>query len=465
MPTATGIRAAALGVVALALVGEVQAQTLESALAQAYRTNPTLNSQRAGVRAVDENVPQALSGYRPRITGTADIGDQSLTTKTWTSTTPPRGTVTNRDNLNPSGYGLTLSQTVYNGGQTTNRVRQAEAQVIQARETLRNSEQNVLLDGVTAYMNVLRDTAIVTLRQQNVAALEEQLRATRDRFQVGEVTRTDVAQAEARLAGAQSLLLSANARLQTSRAQYREVIGSEPGRLVPGRPIDKLLPASLEAAVASGLSRHPAIEAAKHGADAAMLEVKVAEGSLLPIVTLEASYLRRFDGSSTLEDSMTAQVVGRLTVPIYQGGSEYATIRQAKETLGQKRLDVDVSRDQVRAAIVQSWGELQAAKAQIEAEQTQVRANEIALEGVREEARVGQRTTLDVLNAQTELVNSQVALVVAQRDRVVASYSVLSGIGRLSAKQLGLKVEQYDEAIHYNQVRDAWIGVRTPDGK
>ncbi|NJO53635.1 MAG: TolC family outer membrane protein [Bacteroidales bacterium] len=465
MPTARGIRAAALGVMALALAGEVQAQTLESALAQAYRTNPTLNSQRAGVRAVDENVPQALSGYRPRITGTADIGDQSLTTKTWTNTTPPRSTVTNRDNLNPGGYGLTLSQTVYNGGQTTNRVRQAEAQVIQARETLRNSEQNVLLDGVTAYMNVLRDTAIVTLRQQNVAALEEQLRATRDRFQVGEVTRTDVAQAEARLAGAQSLLLSANARLQTSRAQYREVIGSEPGRLVPGRPIDKLLPASLEAAVASGLSRHPAIEAAKNGADAAMLEVKVAEGSLLPIVTLEASYLRRFDGSSQLEDSMTAQVVGRLTVPIYQGGSEYATIRQAKETLGQKRLDVDVSREQVRAAIVQSWGELQAAKAQIEAEQTQVRANEIALEGVREEARVGQRTTLDVLNAQTELVNSQVALVVAQRDRVVASYSVLSGIGRLSAKQLGLKVAEYDEAIHYNQVRDAWIGVRTPDGK
>jgi outer membrane protein len=465
MPTATGIRVAVLGVLALAFAGEAQAQTLDSALAQAYRSNPELNSQRAALRAVDENVPQALSGYRPRINATADVGNQSLTTKTWTSTTPPRTLQTNRDALNPTGYGVSLSQTVYNGGQTTNRVRQAEAQVIQARETLRNSEQNILLDGVTAFMNVLRDTAIVKLRQQSLAAFEEQLRATRDRFQVGEVTRTDVAQAEARLAGAQSLLLAANARLQTSRAQYRQVIGSEPGKLVPGRPVDKLLPASLDAAVATGLSRHPAIEAAKNGADAALLQVKVAEGSLLPVVTLEANYLRRFEGSSQLEDSMTAQVVGRLTVPIYQGGSEYSTIRQAKETLGQKRLDVDVSREQVRAAVVQSWGDLQAAKAQIEAEQAQVRANEIALEGVKEEARVGQRTTLDVLNAQTDLVNSQVALVTAQRDRVVASYSVLSGIGGLSAKQLGLNVQEYDDTVHYRQVRDAWIGVRTPDGK
>ncbi|WP_055038748.1 TolC family outer membrane protein [Blastochloris viridis] len=464
---ATTTRVAVLGALVFALASEAQAQTLDSALAQAYRTNPTLNSQRAAVRATDENVPQALSGYRPRISGTGTVGNESLTSKgtSTNSLTGLSGTSTIRDTLDQSSYGVSLTQTLFDGGKTPNQVRQAEAQVIQARETLRNTEQNVLLDGVTAYMNVVRDTAIVTLRQQNVTALEEQLRATRDRFQVGEVTRTDVAQAEARLADAQSQLSAAIAQLQTSRAQYRRVIGSEPGKLTQGKPIDNTLPASLEAAVNGGLSRHPAIEAAKHGADAALLQVNVAEGSLLPTVTLEASYLRQFETSPTVDDVMSAQVLGRLTVPIYQGGAEYSLIRQAKETLGQKRLDVDVSREQVRAAVVESWGMLQAAKAQIEATQSAVRANQIALEGVREEARVGQRTTLDVLNAQTELVNSQVALVTAQRDRIVASYSLLSGIGRLSARQLGLKVGEYDDAVHYNQVRDAWFGVRTPSGK
>jgi outer membrane protein len=464
MPMATTARVAVLGALVVALTGEVQAQSLESALAQAYRSNPTLNSQRAATRATDENVPQALSGYRPRVSAQGTLGNESVTTKT-TTTMGGTTTQTNREALNPSSYGVTMSQTLFDSGQTTNRVRQAEAQVIQARETLRNTEQNVLLDGVTAYMNVVRDTAIVKLRQQNVTALEEQLRATRDRFQVGEVTRTDVAQAEARLADAQSQLSAAIAQLQTSRAQYRQVIGSEPGNLTQGKPVDRLLPNSLEAAIGGGLSRHPAIEAAKHGADAALLQVNVAEASLLPTVTLEASYLRQFESSPQTDDMMTAQVLGRLTVPIYQGGAEYSLIRQAKETLGQKRIDIDVSREQVRAAVVQSWGLLQAAKAQIEAAQSAVRANQIALEGVREEARVGQRTTLDVLNAQTELVNSQVSLVTAQRDRVVASYSVLSGIGRLSAKQLSLNVPEYDEAVHYNQVRDAWFGVRTPSGK
>jgi outer membrane protein len=358
-----------------------------------------------------------------------------------------------------------MSQTLYNGNRTANQVKAAEAQVLAARETLRNTEQNVLLEAATAYMNVLRDTAIVSLRRQNVEALEEQLRAVRDRFQVGEVTRTDVAQAEARLAGAQSELLLADANAKTSQAVYRRVIGDEPKRLAPGRPVERLLPKTLDACVATGLSRHPSIEAAKHGADAALLQVKVAEGSLYPTVTVEASYLRRFESSPQTDDFMTGQVVGRLSVPIYQGGGEFSTIRQSKETLGQRRLEVDVAREQVRAAVVQSWGLLEAAKAQIEASQSQVRAAEIALNGVREEARVGQRTTLDVLNAQQELLDARVNLITAQRDRVVASYQVLQTIGRLNAASLGLKVAVYDPVLHYKQVKDKWWGLRTPDGR
>lgn len=470
-PMATIARIAVAGVFTVAFSAGLQAQSLNNALAQAYYANPTLNSQRAALRVTDENVPQALSGYRPRITGTADTGTEWFKSKGTTTVTDPqtgerqRVTSTIRDTLNPGGYGVALSQTLFDGGQTTNRVRQAEAQVVQARETLRNTEQNILLDAVTAYMNVVRDTAVVKLRQQNVEALQEELRATRDRFQVGEVTRTDVAQSESRLASARYQLASANAQLQTARAQYRQVIGSEPGQLTQAAPVDKLLPASLEAAVHTGLARHPAIEAAKNGADAALLQVNVAEGSLLPVVTLEASYNRRFDTSPQIEDATTAEVLGRLTVPIYQGGSEYSLIRQAKESLGQRRLEVDVSRDQVRAAVVQSWSLLQASRAQIEAGRVAVAAFQIALEGVREEARVGQRTTLDVLNAQTDLVNAQVALVTAQRDLVVASYSLLSGIGGLSAAKLGLKVQRYDDTAHYRQVRDAWIGVRNPDGR
>ena len=458
------LRVAVVGVLALSC-SEVNAETIESALAQAYRGNPTLNQQRASVRATDESVPQALSGYRPRINGTANYGYNSTWFTGSNRTNPSSVPQEFRSSLQPRDVGVVMQQTLFNGNQTTNRVRQAEAQVIQARETLRATEQNVLLDSVTAYMNVLRDSAIVALRRQNVQALDEQRRATRDRFQVGEVTRTDVAQSEARLADAQSQLLGANAQLQTSRAQFRQVIGREPGALAPGRPVDRMLPATVAESIARGLASHPTIEAAKNGADAAQLQVRVAEASLLPTVTLEASYSRAYDSTIAIDNQMIGQVVGRLTVPIFQGGSEYSTIRQAKETLGAQRIAVDVQREQVRAAVVQSWGLLQAAKAQIEAAQAAVRANEIALEGVREEYRVGQRTLLEVLNAQTELLNSRVALVTAQRDRVVASYSLLSGTGRLSVRQLAINVGQYDETVHYQQVRDAWVGVRTPDGK
>jgi outer membrane protein len=260
-------------------------------------------------------------------------------------------------------------------------------------------------------------------------------------------------------------VLSAEATYTASVATYRQVIGVNPGKLAPGSPVDRFSPQTLPSAVGVGTASHPQVTSAQYTVDAALEAVKVAEGSLYPTLSLQGSVQQSNESSLLGLKSFNTLVLGQLTVPIYQGGAEYSLIRQAKETLGQRRLDLDTSRDSVRQNVVQSWGQLEAAKANIEATQAQVQASEIALNGVREEARVGQRTTLDVLNAQQELVNARVALVSAQRDRVVASYTLLAAVGRLSPQILGLHVPTYDSGVHYQQVRDTWAGVRTPDGR
>jgi len=448
---------------------------LEQALVQAYQNNPQINAQRALVRATDEAVPQALSGYRPQISASASTAVQWTDTLTeqrifvpQTGNAPPEVVgqrSTNSSRKYPNTYGATLTQNVFNGFQTGNRTRQAEAQVFASRETLRVIEQTVLLDAATVYMNVLRDTAVLELQRRNVEVIQEQLRQTRDRFNVGEVTRTDVAQAESRVAAAQSQFLTAQANLTSSRAAYRRVIGLDPGRLANGTPVDRFVPGTLDLAVAQGQSENPSVGAAEFGVDVAQLQVRVNEGSLYPSIDVVASAQRNHWSSETNVRTFQGSVVGQITVPIYQGGQEYSLIRQAKETVGQRRLELALNRDQARANVVQSWGQLDAAKAQIDATRSQVTAAEIALNGVREEARVGQRTTLDVLNATQELLNARVALVTAQRDRVVASYTLLSAVGRLAIPVLGLQVPLYDPMIHYQQVRDAWIGIRTPDGR
>ncbi len=452
--------AAFLGVALVAPSPSV-AETLESALAQAYRNNPTLNAQRAALRATDEAVPQALANYRPRVTGSFDSGYQHYES---ISTSGGGFTQTNT-NISPRGGNIGLVQTVYNGQRSGNLTRQAEASVLAGRETLRNAEQTALLDAATAYMNVLRDTAILDLQRRNVQVLQEQLKQTRDRFNVGEVTRTDVAQSESRLAASQSQVLTAEANLKASQATYRRVIGVDPVNLRAGMPVDRLSPRTQLSAIDVGRSEHPTVAAAQYTVDAAQSAVRAAEGSLYPTVTVESSVQRRWDLQPGVTDQLTGTVLGRVAVPIYQGGAEYSIIRQSKETLGQRRIELDVQRDLIRATVVQAWSQLEATKAQIIAAQAQVTATEVALNGVREEARVGQRTTLDVLNAQQELVNARVALVTAQRDRVVASFTLLAAVGRLSPQSLALVSETYDPRVHYHQVRDKWIGVRTPDGR
>jgi outer membrane protein len=446
----------------------VAADTLESALAQAYQNNPLLNAQRALVRATDEGVPQALSGYRPRVSATANIAAQSNNVVTRPAPTNPVVTppdTTQTGGSTPRGFGATVTQNLFNGFQTASRTRQAESQVRAARETLRATEQSVLLNAVVAYMNLLRDTAVFELQRSNVEVLQEQLRQTKQRLESGNVTSTDVYQSEARLSVGRTQLYVAEAAYRTARASYRQAIGVEPGRLVAASSVDRFFPRSLNGAVTMAVSAHPAVATAQNNVDIALYQVKIAESALYPTLSLLGSVQKSYDVALTTPETFAASVGTQLSVPIYQGGAEYSQIRQSKETLGQRRHDLDVARDQVRLTVTQAWAQLDASKGTIASAQSQVKAAESALNGVREEARLGQRTTLDVLNAQQELVNARVALVSAQRDRVVNSYSVLSSVGRLSPVVLSLPVATYDAQTHYHQVRDAWIGVRTPDGR
>ncbi|MCC2113495.1 MAG: TolC family outer membrane protein [Hyphomicrobiales bacterium] len=461
----SGVGALAVIFLAVGAAGPVAAESLLQAMANAYGANPSLNAARAETRAVDENVPQALSGYRPSVAASADYGFTSSDSVSRPSAATGGRSIRSSSRTEPAGVGLSVSQPIFNGFRTRNAVKSAESQVRSSREGLRNTEQNTLLDAVAAYMDVLRDGAIADLRRSNVEFLEEQVRASRDRFNVGEGTRTDVAQAEARLSQATTQVLVAESNYTSSRAVYRQVIGNDPAKLAPGRVPEKLLPSTLNAALAASQEEHPAILAAVHGVDAATHQVKSVEGEMLPSVSVQADVARRWDPSASVERSDSASIVGRVTIPIYQAGQVSSRVRQAKETLGQRRIEVDVARDQVRAAVVAAWGGLEAARSQITAANAQVSAAQLALEGVIEEQKVGQRTTLDVLDAQQELLDAKVTLVSAERDKVVAAYSLIAAVGRLTAERLGLQVAVYRPETHYDQVRDRWFGLRTPDGR
>ena len=456
------------GAMAAAIFGALfapaaKAETIGGALAKAYLSNPDINQQRAAVRASDENIPKANAGYLPTVAAETDAALSNVQAAGLGPGYPSSVDQSSR----PRGYGVTVTQNVWNGNRTINSVRQAESGVLGAREQLRFTEQNVLLAAVTYYMDVLRDTAILDLDRNNVDVLQEQLRQTQDRFNVGEVTRTDVAQAEASLAGAKATALTAQSTLQASVANYRKTIGEEPKSLAPVAPVTKPLPKSLPEAVAVSQVEHPAIVAMLHGVDAAALAVKVTEGQLYPTVGLTGQVNKRFDvsGYPTGSQTLAASLMGQITIPIYEGGAVYAATRQAKEQLGQQELQTDLQRDNVRAAVVAAWGANQNSLGILRAAKSQVAAAEVALAGVREEAKVGQRTTLDVLNAQQTLLNARVQLVTAQHDQVVNSYTLLSAVGRLSIKTLRLAVAEYDPRVHFDQVKNKWIGLRTPDGK
>lgn len=443
---------------ALLLASPAQAENLFDALASAYQSNPALQAERAGLRATDEQIPQALSGWRPSLTATGSYG--SVVTDSISSINIPG--FGGKQTSDPLTGQIAFSQNIFNGGRTLYGARRAEATVLAGRENLRNVEQQTLLNAVTAYMDVVRDIAVVDLREKNVEVLRRQLEASQDRFQVGEITRTDVAQSEARLSGAQTNLIQAEATQIASRASYERVIGRAPGTLEQAPPLPAL-PQSEAEAMQLGAAVNPALKAARHAERAAGNAVTVAKGGLLPSVSFDATYERANGPSSTTSRSTTTRLLGTITVPLYQSGAQYSAIREAKHLESQSRLQTVDTLRQVEEVVRNAWEQLRAARAAIVSNRDQVRANEIALDGVRQEAQVGSRTTLEVLNAEQELLDSQVSLVGAERDEYVAGYSLLSSVGQLGARDLGLSVQLYDPSDNYDDVKYQFIGWGTND--
>jgi outer membrane protein len=448
--------AAWLGFAANAAHGEA----LPEALAKAYQTNPQLNAERARQRATDENVSQALAGYRPQIIASLSAGLQAVRNLLPDNTFQSAG-------LKPWTIGVTVTQTLFNGFKTANSVRVAELQVQSGREALRNVGQGVLLDAVTAYMNVLANQSLVEAQRSNVGFLRETLGITQKRLKAGDVTPTDTAQAEARLSRGLADLNAAEVNLAISQATYTEVIGNPPAQLSPASTVDRFLPRSREDAIALAYKEHPAVTAAGFDVDVASTTIHVAESSLLPTITLQGNVSRSRDADPTLSTFGTdqASVTGQLTAPIYDGGTAASQTRQAKEVAAQSRLVLDQVRNQARTAATGAWVANEGAKIAVAASESEVRAAGVALEGVRKEALGGQRTTVDVLNSQADLIAAKARMIGAQRDRVIASYTLLSAIGRLDVKTLALNTPDYLPEVHYHQVRDAWHGLRTPSGQ
>jgi outer membrane protein len=432
------------------LPSPVVAETLHEALAAAYKYNPRIDAERARLRATDEEVARANSGFRPSISGAADI------THDWQKSRPAGAT----DGSNTSkGYSVGVSQSLFNGFRTVNAVNEAEAIVRAGRETLRDTEQSVLLEAVTAFMDVVRDQAILRLRENNVNVLSRELQATRDRFAVGEVTRTDVAQAEARRAGSISALDLARSNLKISRATFERVVGHAPTRLVEPKGAYARLPRNQEDAVSIAIRETPAVVSALYREQAARFTVDRIWGELLPEVRLEASYSQRFDPSQSVDEREGASITGRVNIPIYAGGEVHARVRQAKHTHLSRIQEIEQARTGAREGVYSAWAQLTAARAQLESDQAQVAAARTALTGVREEQKVGQRTILDVLNAEQEFLTAQVSLETTRRNLVVTSYLVLRSIGRLTSEQLSLTKLVYDPEVHYQDVRRKWWGI------
>jgi len=438
----------------------VWAEALPEALAKAYQTNPQLNAERARQRATDENVPQAMAGYRPQIVATLSGGLQAVRNLL------PDNTVQSAT-LKPWTIGVTVTQTLFNGFKTANSVRVAELQVQSGREALRNVGQGVLLDAVTAYTNVLANQSLVEAQRANVAFLRETLGVTQRRLNAGDVTPTDTAQAEARLNRGLADLNAAEVNLAISQATYTQVIGNPPAQLQPAQTVDRYLPRSRDEATTMAFREHPAVMAAGFDVDVASTTIHVAESSLLPTITLQGNASHSSQTDQTLGTSRTdqASILGQMNAPIYDGGIAAAQTRQAKELAAQSRLVLDQVRNQARTAAVGAWVANEGAKIAVAASESEVRAATVALQGVSKEAQGGQRTTVDVLNSQQDLISAKARLIGAQRDRVIASYTLLSAIGRLDVKTLALNTPDYLPEVHYHQVRDAWHGLRTPSGQ
>lgn len=434
------------------------AQTLDEVLSTTYSANPTLRAARASLRAVDEGVPQELSNWRPSVSASGSIGQRRV------NSNGGRLGESGNTPLTPERAELSVTQPLYRGGRTVAGTQRAENEVLAERSRLRATEQDVLRRAVAAYMDVWRDQAVLEFNIQNEARLERQLQASRDRFEVGEVTRTDVAQAETRLAIATAGRIEAEGNLTASRAVFREVVGITPGQL-DAPPQLGGLPGDLESAIAEALADNPNVLAARFTEIAARNEVRQVTGELLPSLNLRGSLTHQREANQPDARTSSVEILAELSVPLYQQGAVSSRVRQAKQLSSQRRLQITETRRQVEQETISAWEALQSARAQIVSFESSVRSAEIALEGVRQENLVGARTVLDVLDQEQELLDAQTNLARARRDEVVAAYDLLRAVGRLTAADLGLDVEIYDPQRHYRSVRDKWFGIGVDDSE
>lgn len=457
MSANSGIGLIAVALSAALFAGNAQAQSLEDTLVKAYQGNPTLKSERARLRASDEGVPQALSGWRPTVSVSGSYGVQRADS---TVNGPANKTADVREPLTGS---LTVSQNIYRGGRTIAATESAEHTVKADRARLSSAEQAVLLTAVTAYADVVRDQAVVELNINNERVLQRQLEATRDRFRVGEVTRTDVSQAESRLSRARADRIASEGSLTDSRAAYENVVGEPPVVLKSAQPLTEL-PKSLSEAVNAAKRNNYGVAQARYVEMAAKSNVRQIVGELLPALTLDGEMETNHETSTDRSENQTVSVIARVSVPLYASGSVTSRVRAAKQTAAQRRDELNQAvRDAIEDA-TEAWQLLQTGRAQIQAFSAAVEAAEIALEGVREEANVGSRTVLDVLNAEQELLDARVGLARSKRDELVATYQLRQAVGDATAAKLGLPVKLYDVEKHYREVRGKWWGLNAADG-
>ena len=454
-----GVLGAGLAGLALGIVGAtepVRAQSLEEVLVETYETNPRLQAARAQLRSINEQVSQAYARYRPNA---AIVGSSQGSQSELSDVEGQGGTTADQSQtLWTNRIALNLSQNIYEGGGTVARIDSAVRQVGQQRANLQTTEQEIFLQAVTAYTDVVAATRVVQLAINNEDRLERQRQATVDRFEVGEVTRTDVAQAEARLAGAVADRITAEGQLAQAIARFEQVVGFRPDDLTT-RAAGLSRPASLLEAQARA-EKNPLLTAAEFGVDVALADVRVAQAALLPTVDLEGSLGYTDEPSDTIGSQTDASITATVTIPLYQTGAEYSRVRQQKQVVDQRRRELDDTRREVNQRVTSAWEELLTASAEARSFEEQVRANEIALEGVRTEAQVGARTVLDVLDAEQELFQSQVDLVRARADEVVALYTLRQAMGELTAAALELDVETYEPSAHFRTVRTQAFGTR-----
>ncbi|MEQ8895707.1 MAG: TolC family outer membrane protein [Roseovarius sp.] len=452
-------RSRVFGAVSALMIGVVQplaasAETLADALVSAYENSGLLEQNRALLRAADESVAQIVAELRPIINWSADITRTFGTTRS--------GGIARGADSNDLNLGISLDLLLFDFGRTNLRLQAAKETVLATRESLRNIEQQVLLRAVAAYMNVRRTGELVSVRQNNLRLLRQELRAANDRFEVGEVTRTDVALAEARLASAQSGLASAQGDLTQAVEEFRNAVGRSPGQLRAPQSLPNLS-GDTDAAKAIAVRNHPDMRKAQYDVASADLTVAAAAAAMKPSVNL-TTRLGAGEEIDGTDYSRSGSVGVTISGPIYQGGLLSSAKRQAMAQADSLRGALHVARKQVVEDVGNAYAILRAAQSSRLAGQEQVRAARVAFRGVREEAKLGARTTLDVLDAEQELLDAQAGLISAETDLYIAAYTVLETIGELTAKDLRLNVRTYDPATYYDLVKDAPVPI-SPQGQ